>query len=384
MSGLTKAVDMYRNGGMGDSVDQWLRNGLVARPPEDVQIGVMAATGKFADSLVGKFGPSTHALESTLSFVEKKTLGIADRITWDFLHTGGKIMIAEHYLTKAKTDAAKMGKAFDEKKSREEISKFVNSSFGGLDWFQIAKDSHTELGKRMAMAHLSPEGRRGLQVLLFAPDWTVSTIKAFTSALPKELNPTKWHPIEGIKGMRRPQTQADYARLYQLKTAITYLTIYNGINMAVAGRPIWKNKDPTRIEENDGTSVQGMKHALEPYHWMTSPLKTLGAKLGFVPRSLIIATSGVEYASPDAQKLVDTSAIGRAEQIGKMLLPFQVQAAAGAPKGEGMQRALMGTLGFPKLGADAGQKKEMRAAREKELKRKNKEYHEHAKEMGWE
>ena len=147
--------------------------------------------------MIGKYGPKTRILESTLSTVEKYTLGLFDKYTWDYLHTGGKIMVADAYLDRARMQAAKEGKPFDEVAARKEISQFVNDSFGGLNWFDAATSAQTELGKRMAMAAYSPAGRRSLQLALFAPDWTISTLRAFTAALPKELNPTKWHPEIG-------------------------------------------------------------------------------------------------------------------------------------------------------------------------------------------
>ena len=197
---------------------------------------------------------------------------------------------------------------------------------------------------------------------------------AFTAALPKELNPTKWHPVEGVKGMMTPTTKADYARLYQFKTALTYLTLVNAINMMTANRPVWDNKDPTRIEWPDGTSMQAMKHAMEPYHWIMDPDKTLANKLGFIPKAAVVGIGGLEYASPQAQKLVDPSAVGRLKAVGQMAVPFQFQAASSAPEGEGAKRATLGTLGFPIYGATAEQRKQQRAERNRILKQKTAEY----------
>ena len=392
LSAITKAVNQYRKGGAGDNVDKWIKEGrLQLESPEDVSKGVLTAAGKFADEMIGKYGPKTRVLEKSLSTVEKYTLGIFDKYTWDYLHTGGKLMVADAFLDKARLSAAKEGRVFDEVASRREISSFVDSSFGGLNWFEIATQTRTKLGKDIAMATYSPAGRRALQIGLFAPDWTISTIRAFTMALPKGFNPTKWHPVEGIKGMRTPTTKQDYARLYQFKTALTYLTLLNGINMIVANRPIWENKDKSRIEFPDGTSMQAMKHAMEPYHWITDPDKTLSNKLGFIPKAAIIGVAGTEYASPQAPKIVPPnvtgissvdSALGRAKAIGSMALPFQVQAAATAPPGEGVKRAVLGTMGLPVYGGTAEQKKTARAEREKILKENAARYRQKEKEAG--
>ena len=376
LSGIRKAINEFRTGGLGSSIDLWLRGGLVLETPGDVSKGAIAATGKFADSMISKFGPKTHTLESGLTATEKYTLGVFDKVTWDYLHTGGKLMTAEAYLTKAREQATKDGVPFDEAAARKEIISFVNKSFGGLNWFQEARSAQTEFGKRMAMAAYSPEGRKVLQILLFAPDWTISTIKAFTSALPKGFNPTKWHPIEGVKGMGTPSTQADYARLYQFKTALTYLTLINGINLITANHSIWDNKDPTRIEWPDGTSMQAMKHAMEPYHWLADPTKTLSNKLGFVPKSAVIGLTGSEYASPSAPKLVDPSLTNRAIAIGKQALPFQISAAMSAPEGEGAKRAVLGTIGLPLYGQTVEQRKIARKERSEAVRVQREKYRE--------
>ena len=399
-SGIRKAINEFEKGGLGSSVDKWQRGGLVLEVPSDVSKGIISATGKFADSMISKFGPKTRILESALSATEKYTLGVFDKITWDYLHTGGKLMTAEAYLSKARENAAKEGKPFDETAARKEIVSFVNKSFGGLNWFQEARHSITPSGApeqsnnivsqtykkfsdQMAMAAYSPEGRKGLQILLFAPDWTISTIKAFTAALPKELNPTKWHPIEGIKGMATPSTKADYARLYQFKTALTYLTLINGINLAVSGRNVWENKDPTRIEYPDGTSMQAMKHAMEPYHWISDPDKTLTNKLGFVPKAVAVGVTGLEYASPYAPKMVDPSAINRAKAIASMALPFQASAAISAPEGEGVNRALLGTIGLPVYGQTKEQRKVTNQERAKQTRELREQFKQKTRERGY-
>ena len=374
MSAISKAVEQFRRGGAGDNVDTWIKTGLGFELPEDVSRNILSSTGKFADSMISKFGPKSRVLESSMSTVEKSTLGMFDKFTWDYLHTGLKLSVADAYLDKARQQAAKDGKPFDEMAARKEIATFVNNSFGGLNWYEAARQTQNEFAKRMALATYSPQGRRTLQVLLFAPDWTISTLRAFTSALPKELVPTKWHPIEGVKGMLAPTTTADYARMYQFKTALTYLTLLNSINLIYANRNIWDNKDPTRIEFPDGTSMQAMKHAMEPYHWIADPDKTLSNKMGFLPKAAIIGFGGVEYASPNAPKLVDRSATSRLKTVAKTMLPFQAQASIDAPEGEGVKHAVLGTMGLPVYGSTPEQRKVANAERELATKEQSWKY----------
>lgn len=444
LSAITKAVNQFKEGGVGSNVDMWIRDaGLKLDMPEDVGSKALSQLGAIADKLIGKFGPKTRALESSLSTVEKYTLGLFDQYTWNYLHTGGKLMVADAYLEKARIQHAKQqenvkheaskisdevlkqqatkaaeeakyfskedeaytaegerlfkqkiydqtlekitkqrdralagGDPFDEIAARKQIASFVNDSFGGLNWFDIATQTQNEFAKRMSMAAYSPQGRRALQAVLFAPDWTISTLRAFSAALPEKLNPKEWHPVEGIKGMAAPTTKADYARLYQFKTALLYLTLLNGINMMTANRPIWENKDKSRIEWPDGTSMQAMKHAMEPYHWVTDPTQTLMNKIGFIPKAAFIIGAGTEYASPSAPKLVDRGMMNRVMTAAKGAYPFQIQAAKTAPEGEGVKRALLGTAGFPVYGSTPEQKKLARTERNISEKELSWEYHE--------
>jgi hypothetical protein len=152
--------------------------------------------------------------------------------------------------------------------------------------------------------------------------------------------------------------------------------------MMTANRPIWQNQDPTRIEWPDGTSMQAMKHAMEPYHWISDTDKTLTNKLGFIPKAAMIAGTGLEYASPYAPKMVDPSAVNRAKAIGAMAMPFQATAGLSAPEGEGGKRALLGTLGLPVYGSTPDQKKAKNKERAKQVKEKRKQYKEREREKG--
>lgn len=374
---INKALDNFRKGGLGDSTDAWLRNGLVVEVPQDVSIGVLGQLGKASDELLGKIGPKTTLGEKALTATEKATLGVFDKLTWDYLHTGLKLSVAEKMLEKAKKNHPEIPEA----QHRTEIARHLNNSFGGLNWFDVASQSNKELTRRLSMSAFSPEGRRNMQLLMFAPDWTVSTLRAFTTALPKEpFKPHKWDIKGGLKGIAKPAKQADYARRYQMRTAFIYLTAINAMQQALTGRNLWDYDDPTRLHMDDGTSMQLMKHAAEPYHWMSDPDKTFSNKLGFLPRAAMTGLGGLEYASPTAPKMLDTSGSARVMKVLEGMVPFQVQAAMQAPEGEGLERALLGTLGVPQYGltdeAAKQKREETRKARQQlinELKRKKEE-----------
>ena len=252
----------------------------------------------------------------------------------------------------------------------KEVADFVNTTFGGLNWLQVADSVQSKWAKAFAMKAASLQGREWAQILLFAPDWTVSTLRASTNALPKELmKPWKWEVGKGLKDFVNPKTSADLSRRYVFNTAVAWFTILNAINLAMSGHYIWENEDPTRIDRGDGTSMQLAKHSMESAEWVRDPQKTLGNKLGFVPKALVTMTTGMAYPSPSAPKVKDNTFIGRTLHAAKGALPFQVGSAMNAPPGEKTKRAVMSMLGVPIYGQTKAQFTSPEVLKERKIKR---------------
>lgn len=330
-----------------------IMNGLIIGTPEDVTRGVLGTSGKLADEFLSKFGYGKEYMEKAMTALETKTMGKLDKFTWDYLHTGLKINTYLKYLEKMQIDHPEEFKTAEGRaKQIREITRMINNTYGGLDWYDIARQSTTKLGEALSMAAFSPEGRRNLQLLLFAPDWTISTFRAFSTALPKSLSdPSRWDFKGGVKGLIKPKTQGDLARRYQARLAVTYLTAMNLANWATSGRNIWENQDPTRLEFKDGTSVQLAKHAMEPWHMFEDSDKAIANKLGFFPKAFTIGLTGTEYASPYAPKLKDNTVTGRLKAALSGALPFQVQGAMGGKTlTEGLIKGAAGMGGFPVYG----------------------------------
>jgi hypothetical protein len=356
----------FHEGGLGDSVDRWLRqDGLGLGVSEDVGKGSIKLMAETADRLLQKYAKiegdwAQKGTKPATWFQEK-----LDYATWNVLHDGLKLLTAEKYLEKAKMDHPNV----PESVLRKEIAQAVNNIYGGLDWFEMARNSNNKFAERLGMSLFSPEGRRGLQILLFAPDWTLSTIRAFTEAIPKNLlKPMEWDISKGLSGMQKPLTRNDYARRYQMRFALYYLTLFNGLNMALSGHPIWENEDPTTVDMGDGRTMAMMKHPMEPFHWIGDFDKTLANKLGFAPKATIKTTAGVEYPSPHAPKLEDLTISGRLKSLAKDVVPF----SAGSLN-KGWQETLSGFMGLPIRGMTPEQKaisKAERAVRKAQIKQK--------------
>ena len=351
-SGTREAVKLYKEGGLGDVIDLGLRNSLVLGT-EDVSQSIIADAGRMVDKILSKSGLDIQAAQKVTSPFDKFVIQKMNKFTWEYMHTGGKIHLFTHLFTTMK---AKNPTIPDDVLAKQ-VSSFVNNTLGGLDWYQVANSVENKVLKAVAQKVAGIQGREWAQVLMFAPDWTVSTLRAVTTALPKELSkPKNWELKEGVKGVWNPKTQGDLARRYVLNTALIYLTYMNGVNLAMVGRNIWENEDPTRVDIGDGTTMQLAKHNMEAAHWALSPFKTLKNKLGFVPKV--------------AGTLLDDrmGAADKALQIGSSALPFQVSAAVRAPQGEKLKRSFWSFIGMPIYGTQREEflDREVAAAKAKE------------------
>jgi hypothetical protein len=360
--GTREAVKLYKQGGLGDVIDLGLRNNLVLGT-EDVSQSIIADAGVMVDKILSKVGPEITAAQKVTSPFDKFVMQKMNKFTWEYMHTGGKIHLFTHVFTTMK---AKNPTIPDDVLAKEAAS-FVNNTLGGLDWFQVANSVANRIDniwlKDKVVKAGTIAGREWAQVLMFAPDWTVSTLRAVTTALPKELSkPKNWELKEGVKGIWNPKTQGDLARRYVLNTALIYLTYMNGVNLAMVGRNIWENEDPTRVDIGDGTTMQLAKHNMEAAHWALDFSKTLKNKLGFIPKA-------VGTMLDDRMTVVD-----KATQIGSSALPFQVSAAVRAPKGEKLKRSFWSFIGMPIYGTQREEFLDREVAIEKARDRAMKKY----------
>ena len=332
--GESLAVKQIREGGLGDVVDRGMKAGL--------QFGFERATPTIAEERLGIYGAIdgvTKYLDNTVPGLGKYTTGVLaetnrmfDRAMWGRFHATMKLATFEDKVSELSRNNARANTG----KSAAEIGKmaasFTNDLFGGLDWQKIAGEFESRWGREMANAALSPTGRLGMRLLMFAPDWTISTTRAFLKSFGKlgvataagavmgvEASPE--HKLiagvlgglagygagragglksvegTGIKGLLRPTELADLHRQYFMRSAFIYTTIVDTLNYQMSGHHIWDNKDPTRLDRGDGTTQQVSKHFMEPMHWITTPGQQALNKLSFIvkePANQILST---EYLS---------------------------------------------------------------------------------------
>jgi hypothetical protein len=348
---IDAALNAYRNGGAGDTIDMLLKNGLRVERPMEVDQNALARIGELADYGIERAtGLKTAAGERTLGSVERVQREVFDRLTWDYMHTGMKLAVGMREferLTLKHPDVPK-------EKIAAQVGSYVNDTFGGLDWYRVATESQSQLGRRVGLAALNPQARVFLQLGMFAPDWTLSTFRAMYKALPGSTD--------------RPLTKELHQK-YVMRTAALWMVAMNGLNMQTSGHPIWENKDPTRIEFKDGTGMQMAKHAMEGPEWLLHPRQTALNKLGAFTKLPFELATGKEYISADG---VAPPIDSRTGHIIKSMAPIAISSTANSdlPVEEKIKRSTMGAVGMPIYGMTDEQKAASREARKEAKKRK--------------
>jgi len=354
------ALDKFRKGGLGDELDGLIKEGLQLEVPDDVSTTIIGDLGRLADS---KFGAKmASAVTDKIDYVNKKT----DKLTWDYMHTGGKSAIALKAVETLTVNNAELHAKNPTRyplKSKQEIyreaARFANDATGGLDWFRIATEAKTELGRSVAMHFASPQGRRMAQILAFAPDWGVSTLRAGFNSFGKSET--------GFRGLLKPTNAVDLYRQYALRSAALWVTVLNGLQYAMTGNWIWENKDPTRLEFKDGTSLQPAKHSAEAVHAVLDPVKFAMNKLGFLPSlaaDIAAARHGAGFMAQSGDSVTWHTV--------KKALPFTVSPMVQPhlTPGQRVGRSVSGAMGVPIFGFNQQQKMMARRERMQEAARK--------------
>ena len=365
MAPINAALKMYREGGLGDTLDVGIRHGLSMQIPLDVSQSIIGNIGKSIDAItprvIGKDWKLGTAVTDKIDWVNGKM----DKLTWDYLHAGikGAVFLKEFETMMLRNAEAHARNPKIPLKSREliakEVATYANDLTGGLNWFQIAADAKTQLGRNLGMYFAGPEGQRFAQMVAFAPDWAISTLRAGFKAFGES--------DRTLKGLWKPENATDLYRRYALRSTLYWMTLLNGINYATSGHSVLENKDPTRIEFGDGTSMQAGKHTFEAVHAVMDPVKFAYNKLGFTPKMMIDLASGKAGYGDTAPKY--DNFVGHAARTA---LPFTVNSATqpGITGIDRAKRAVLSSGGLPVYGTTPEQKSEIKIQRAAERERK--------------
>ena len=408
--GESLAVKMIREGGAGDLIDSAMKDGVefsrqrhgsvVAEERPGIYKGLETAT-MFLDKTVPGLGKYSTGAVLALNH-------IFDDAMWARFHTTLKIETYADKVSELSRNNARMVEAGKEPlKSRAEIGRaaasFTNDLYGGLNYQQIVGEFSSRWGRELASAALSPTGRFGMRLALFAPDWTISTTRAFVKAfgpresaviaggiLGSQIDPEnkgvggfvgaglglaagmagglKGTPSGGFRGLLHPTELADLHRQYIMRSAFLYTAIADTLNYQMSGQHFWDNKDPTRLDRGDGTTMQLSKHFMEPFHWLLDPRKQAMGKASFLVKETASQLGDVEYWSPKGaprmggvERGKDVSIGTRLGHMARQFTPISAQGFESANP----QKAAWSMAGMPVYGKTL----EERAAAKAESKR---------------
>ena len=344
-TGFVDAVNAYKALRRGDhpAIDDLMKGGLMLRRPEE------ASTKELDDSL--------NRISRTIDTVTRIPIagtaakGIQkfnhamDKITFDWLQSGFKLSTAlSQYETLLQRGVAK-------EEAARLASSYTNDLFGSLDWFRVANETQSQIGRDVAYAALNPNSRRYLQFLLFAPDWTLSTFRAAYKAMP---------------GAVDSPYLAQMHRNYLLKSALYYLTIANGVNYATTGHSVFTNRDPLRVEISPGKTMQLSKHFNEPMEWLRDPQQVMLNKLGYYPKNIGEILTNREYLSAHgAAPPLDSIPMHMLESM----LPIGVKQMMQGPSVQGIS----GFFGVPIYGKPTEERRAQRAETRREETQRRRE-----------
>lgn len=335
-AGKDAMLQALNEGGMSENVDALIRGGLNFSLEGDTP-GVEDIGGSFYDGMSALQGYlDDHA--AALGKANKAFTAInhkMDTLTWARVQTGFKFLLGDEKMQEL------MKNGVEKEKAAEISASYVNTLFGGLNWRRVAEGAHSRWGRDAALALLHPKARSVQQMLLFAPDWTVSTIRQITQAIrrPGSLG-------EQLKGLVKPTELADLHRQALARSALYYLAVGSAVNEYFSGKPIWDNKNPLRVDLGDGRTMQFSKHLTEPLEWFKQPGQTAAGKLSYAVTEPLNQITGKEYiGGPPMQE-------NRVVHAAKGLLPFPATATSPGA-------ALSGMAGFPVYGHTREQMREL-------------------------
>ena len=292
-------------------------NRLVISTPEDAGLDrFYAQMRKFDDFLKHKFGiKQGKKIEKVFQWF--------DRVTWDRIFTHAKLYTFLTQLNKTIDPAVDKTQAHIYRKAAA-AAKFTNDAFGGQDWFALTKNIQTPIFKSLAQTMFQPGSRGYMQLLLFAPDWTISNLRIIGKSLPAFESSTDARRMYGY---------------YFARAAVIYGIFGSVLNELFSGKSILENKDPTRIDLGNGDVLTFSKQLMEPFHWITDPQKTALKKIGSLPRTVTEVITNKQYLttgySPSITKN-DDNAIEKAMKIGgqagSRFLPIWLQSAVRSTK----------------------------------------------------
>jgi hypothetical protein len=321
------AVNVLNDMGFKDVIQFSRGLGLQISTPEDIGFDRFYYNLRGIDkTLKNHFGISTNGnIEKVFKWF--------DQITWDRVFTQAKLhtflTVLNRQTLKGVPNKLRIEPGDTQAviyRKATQAATFTNDAFGGQNWEQLANRIQTPWLKSLLQTTFAPGSRGYMQLLMFAPDWTISNVRIIGKSLPA---------FESDPGLRRMY------QYYFARAALTYAAAGSALNYIFSGHSLLDNVDPTRIDLGDGEVLTFSKQLMEPFHWITDPAGTGLKKVGALPRVVTEVLTNKKYLttkwSPNITREDDEAikkGLSIGGHIGKRFLPIWLQqASASVEKG---------------------------------------------------
>ena len=338
------AKRMIQEGGNGDDYEAALRAGAIFSHPEDIGYHRFYDLIQGANRLADKAGSPLlkWTMQQGIDKLVTKPFKFIDMVTWDHVYNSGKLYTFQTARMKLLRNPANKDVPMHILDRR--AAEYTNDAYGGLNWRQIYEDTTNPLLKKVLGEAYNPSGRRILQLLLFAPDWTTANIRIIGKAFP---------------GFNKDPIGRKLYQAYAMRAALIYATFGSALQYMFTGKSLLENKDPTKIDLGNGDSMVFSKQLMEPLHWAVHPYKTLVSKQGStlkLTQQLLFNKRFLTSPWPSPISEADLFSLYRArdygEQIGMSLLPFALRGIVEQMKKDGVDfqdgiNYILGNFGHP-------------------------------------
>jgi len=324
------AINVLNDIGFKDVIQFSRGLGLQISTPEDIGFDRFYYNLRGIDkTLKNHFGISTNGnIEKVFKWF--------DQITWDRVFTQAKLhtflTVLNRQTLKGVPNKLRIEPGDTQSviyRKAAQAATFTNDAFGGQNWEQLANRIQTPWLKSLLQTTFAPGSRGYMQLLMFAPDWTISNVRIIGKSLPA---------FESDPALRRMY------QYYFARAALTYAAAGSALNYIFSGHSLLDNVDPTRIDLGNGEVLTFSKQLMEPFHWITDPAGTGLKKIGAVPRVVTEVLTNKKYLttkwSPNITREDDEAikkGLSIGGHIGKRFLPIWLQQASASVE-KGLQK----------------------------------------------
>ena len=251
------AYKMLMNDGNGDVLKAATRAGVEFSHPEDIGFNNFYQTWAGAKNWLDKH-PSwiSYLAKSGITNLVERPFQYIDMVTWDRVFNAGKLYAWQTNVMKLLNNPK--FKDAPLKEIYKQAAIVTNDGYGGLNWQQLYMSTNDPILKKMKEYAYRPSGRKWMQRIIFAPDWTTANFRIISRAFP---------------GFNDNAMSRSLYQAYTIRAAMIVGTGGAALQQMFAGTNIWDNKDPTRVDLGNGYSISLSKQLFEPLHWATHPFQ---------------------------------------------------------------------------------------------------------------